>query len=193
MLRQLEHLKKCEQKEKTRLKTADKAVKGSMKAMIKAHGVQIKVMKKKIKSHIKAHDALWEGYKLLLGIPGIGEATAPWFLAVFDNGQRFDNTKQVACYLGLTPRQHESGSSVKGKPRISKIGPRVVRKILYMPAVGVCYGNHKKFQGFVTRLEKQGKEKMTIIVAMMRKLATIAQAVLKTRTPYDMALHAGNQ
>lgn len=191
LVRQCEHLKDCKQVEQTRLRTADKLVNSSIKTMINTLNKQIISMQKKIKNHIKANDELYTGFKLLKTIPGIGDNTAAWLLAVLDNGERFGRGKQAACYAGLTPRPWQSGSSVKGRSCISKVGPSELRKILYMPAVVVSYGRHKNYQSFVNRLESKGKKKMEVIVAVMRKLITIAQAVLRTRAPYDKALHAG--
>lgn len=191
LVRQWHHLKDCKQIEQMRLGTADKLVKPSIKSIIRSLTQQIVIIDKKIKEHIKSHDELYEGYKLLKSIPGIGDATAPLLLATLDNGERFGRGKQAACYAGLTPRPWQSGSSVRGKSSISKVGPSELRKALYMPAVVVSYGKHKNYQSFVRRLESKGKIEMEVIVAVMRKLITIAQAVLRTKTPYDKALHAG--
>ncbi len=190
LVRQCEHLKDCKQVEQMRLRTADKVVRNSIKTTINHLSKQIVLMEKKIKAQIKSDAELYENFTLLKSIPGIGDSTAPWLLAILDNGKRFGRGKQAACYAGLTPRPWQSGSSVNGKTRISKVGPSALRKILYMPAVVVSYGRYKHYQRFVNRLESKGKNKMEVIVAVMRKLITIAQAVLRTQTPYDQALHA---
>lgn len=150
----------------------------------------IAITETQIHHHIKADDELWQGYKLLKTIPGVSKNTILWLLATLENGQRFKTSKQASCYMGLTPRPWQSGSSVKGKSRISKIRPSDVRKILYMPAVSVSYGKHKCYQAFIKRLEKNGKTKMEVIVAVMRKIVCIAQAVLKNQTAYNPDLHA---
>lgn len=191
LVRQHEHLKGGKQVEQARLQTADKLIQPSIKSMINSLSKQIALMAEKIKAHIKADAALSEGFKLLKSIPGIGDNTAPWLLAVLDNGERFGRGKQAACYAGLTPRPWQSGSSVRGKTSISKVGSSELRKVLYMPAVVVSYGRHKHYRAFIRRLENRGKKKMEVIVAVMRKIITIAQAVLRTKTPYDKALHAG--
>ena len=59
-----------------------------------------------------------------------------------------------------------------------------------MPAVVVSFGKHKNYQTFVKRLEANGKQKLEIIVAVMRKIITVAQAVLRTQTPFKSQLHA---
>lgn len=190
LVRQSEHLKTCLQKEQVRLQTADDVVQPSIEAVIQCLAEQVNDIDKQIQQHIKSNDTLLQGAKLLKSIPGVGDKTIPWLLATLENGQRFKNSKQATCYMGLTPRPWQSGSSIKGRSRISKVGPSDVRKILYMPAVVVSYGSHKHFQPFVKRLENNGKTKMEVIVAVMRKIVAIAQAVLKTQTAYNPKKHA---
>ena len=57
-------------------------------------------------------------YALLDSVPGLGEKTIPVLLAHYGGEQRFDCAKQAVAFAGLDPRQHESGSSVRGKPRM---------------------------------------------------------------------------
>lgn len=83
----------------------------------------------------------------------------------------------------------QSGVSVRGKSRMSKTGHTELRKILFMPAMAT-YGRKKAFVAFVERLKASGKKPIEIVVALMRKIITIAQAVLKTQTPFDASLHA---
>ena len=94
-------------------------------------------------------------------------------------------------FAGLTSMIHQSGTSIEKKPRISKIGHSEIRKVLYMPAMGFAYGKYKEgaYQSFVNRLNSHGKPKMVVIVALMRKILSIAQAVLKSQQPFDAALH----
>ncbi|WP_216354561.1 transposase [Janthinobacterium sp. GW460P] len=65
---------------------------------------------------------------LLDSIPGLGERTIPVLLSYYANPERFDSAKQAVAFAGLDPRQHESGSSVRGKPRMSKVGHSFLRK-----------------------------------------------------------------
>ncbi|MES1189706.1 MAG: transposase [Steroidobacter sp.] len=105
------------------------------------------------------------------------------------DGQRFIGGKQAVAFAGLNPRQWESGTSVKGKPRISKMGQSDLRHALYMPAM-VAYSRVDAFKPFVERLKANGKTPKLIIVALMRKLLTIAQAVLKSGQPFNASLHS---
>jgi len=79
---------------------------------------------------------------------------------------RFANSRQTAAFAGLDPRHYESGSSVRGKPRLPKVGHAFLRKALFMPAMVTLYktdwGRH-----FKDRLMKAGKPPKLIIGAMI--------------------------
>lgn len=112
----------------------------------------------------------------LLTIPGIGKKTAIELVAVTDGFRRFDSARKLASYVGICPRIWESGSSVKGRGSISKLGCPQLRKLLYMcswsakrsnPACGVMYD----------RLKQRGKPEKVIKVAIAHKLLRQAYAV----------------
>jgi transposase len=125
---------------------------------------------------------------LLDSVPGLGEKTIPVLLSYYGGSLRFDNARQAAAFAGLDPRQHESGSSVKGKPRLSKVGHALLRKALYMPAM-VATTKTAWGRAFRDRLAAAGKPPMVILGAMMRKLVHVAFGVLKSGTPFNPALH----
>ncbi|MCP2041404.1 transposase [Neisseria sp. HSC-16F19] len=139
---------------------------------------------------IRQDEDLKRNAKLLASIPGIGDQSVWCLLGHLGNGQRFRNGKAAATFFGLTPMVKQSGSSVYTVVGISKIGHSDVRKTLYMPAVSFSFGRwaNGPYAPFVARLLKSGKSKNTIIVALMRKLVTIAQSVLKHQKPFDPAL-----
>jgi transposase len=126
---------------------------------------------------------------LLDSIPGLGERTIAVLLAFFGSPERFQNARQAAAFAGLDPRQHESGSSVKAKPRLSKIGHAFLRKAMYMPAMVAL---HKTSWGmsFRDRLAASGKPPLLIIGAMMRKLVQVAFGVLKSGKLFNQELHS---
>lgn len=126
---------------------------------------------------------LHEDIELLTSIPGISTTTAVRFLAEVDVAQ-FQQASQVAAYAGLVPREHQSGSSIHKKARLSKVGNRHLRTAFYMPALA-AYRYNPIIQALVERLNQRGKEKMVIVAAVMRKLLHLAFGVLKTRKPFD--------
>lgn len=149
---------------------------------------EIERLIKMIRDHIDADPTLRDMRTLLQSVPGLGERTIAVLLAFYARPQRFANARQAAAFAGLDPRQHESGSSVKGKPRLSKIGHAFLRKALYMPAMVTLYRTAWG-KAFRERLAAAGKPPMLIIGAMMRKLIHVAFGVLRSAKPFDPALH----
>ncbi len=189
LVRQLQHLNESYQAEQNRLKTSTGLVHTSIAETADFLSEQIKQLSAKIDQHIDQDPSLKQNHALLDSIPGIGDKTAPWLLAYLGTGERFGRGKQAAAFAGLTPRPWQSGSSIHGKSRISKTGHSDLRRILFMPALAT-YGRKKAFVAFVERLKASGKKPKEIVVALMRKLITIAQAVLKSQTPFNAELHA---
>ncbi len=125
---------------------------------------------------------------LLDSVPGLGDKTVPVLLSFYGGPPRFDNARQAAAFAGLDPRQRESGSSVRGKPRLSKVGHAALRKALYMPAM-VALARTAWGRAFRDRLAAAGKPPMVILGAMMRKLVHVAFGVLKSGQPFNPTLH----
>lgn len=138
---------------------------------------------KEIDDHLSRHPKLKEERDLLLSIPGIGEKLAIQFLALF-NSRKFSSAPQVAAFLGLIPVEHESGTSVFKRPKLSKAGDGRFRGSLYMPAI-VATTYNPDIRALYQRLIKAGKTKMSAIGAAMRKLVHIAFGVIKNHTPYQ--------
>lgn len=90
----------------------------------------------------------------------------------------------MAAFAGLVPRERQSGSSVRGRVRLSKIGNARLRKALYFPAITALRCS-PFFRGWVAGLRQRGKSKMAVIRAAMRKLVHLAYGVLKTGRPFD--------
>jgi transposase len=186
----LEALQAMRVQEINRAEVARDAVRNDIVAHIDWLDGQIKELLQKIRRHIDNDPDLKGKRDLLDSIPGVGEHTIALLLAFCIHPGRFGNARQAAAFAGLDPRQHESGSSVHGKPRLSKIGHCVLRKALYMPAMVTLYKTQWG-QQFRQRLAAAGKAPMLIIGAMMRKLIHVAFGVLKSGQPFNAVLHGG--
>ena len=184
----LEALQTLRIQESNRLAVARDAVYDNIQSHLDWLDKDIEQMIKAINDHIKQHPNLQQQRELLESIPGVGERTIAVILAFYTDTRRFDNARQAAAFAGLDPRLHQSGSSVKGKPRISKVGHAFLRKALYMPAMVTLYKTTwgKKFKD---RLANTGKPPKLIITAMMRKLIQVAFGILKSNKPFDLSLH----
>lgn len=168
---------------------ATQEVSHSIETVIAHLDEQIKQIERQIKKDIDDDPTLRTQRDLLGSIPGVGPKTISMFLSHYGGELRFEKTRQAIAFAGLDTKKHESGSSVKGKPRLSKMGHSQIRRGLYMPAV-VAMSKTPWGKAFTTRLLAAGKPKMLILGALMRKIVSIAYGVLKSGTPFNPALHA---
>lgn len=188
MVLRLESLQVMRTQESNRIEVARDVVKPSIVAHVEWLDVQIKALAKEIREHMDGDAGLKNKHALLNSIPGLGERTIAILLAYYANLERFGNARQAAAFAGVDPRQYESGTSVKVKPRMSKIGHAFLRKSLYMPALVALY---KTAWGrrFRERLAAVGKPPKLIIGAMMRKLIHVAFGVLRSGKNFNPELH----
>ena len=184
----LDALQAMRTQESNRLEVARESVAEGIAQHLKWLDDEIARISKAIRDHIDNDPTLRDKHRLLDSIPGLGERTTAVLLAFLAEPARFENARQVAAFAGLDPRQHESGSSVRGKPRLSKVGHSFLRKTLYMPAMVALYRTDwgKLFR---ERLASQGKPPMLIIGAMMRKLVQVSYGVLKSGQTFQPELH----
>jgi len=186
LVRRLAALKRMQTQEKNRL--SNPGISPLVQEGIERHlaylDEQIKEVERTISKHIDGHPQLKEQRDLVTSIPGIGETTAALLLGELGDLSSYTSARQVAAHAGLTPKHFQSGSSIRGKPRLSKIGNVHLRKGLYMCAV-VAKHHNPIIKAFCERLLAAGKPTMLVIAAAMRKLLTIAFAVLKSQTPFN--------
>lgn len=186
-VRRLEILQDMHQQEMNRFYVAQKPIQNSIKAVLQNLALEIEGVKKKIKTHIDECGNLREKKKLLETIPGVGEATIAQMLAFMSNVEDFKNAKQFSAFVGLNPKQHQSGTSVRKRTRLSKTGNSKLRKAFYLPAITAKRYN-PIIKAFCERLKQSGKPPMVIIGAAMRKLLHIIYGVLKSAKPFNPAL-----
>jgi transposase len=186
LLRRLDALMDMRQQESNRLGAGINAA--SVKASVSDHiaylDQQIAQTQLLIKDHINNHPSLKQQRDLLNSIPGIGDLTAAKLLAEIVDINHYSSARQVAAFAGLVPRHNESGTSVRGKPRLCKVGTVRLRKALYFPAIVATHHN-PVIKALSQRLRERGKCRMLIIGAAMRKLIHIAYGVLKSGKPFD--------
>lgn len=185
LVRRLDSLIEMHTMEQNRLSTGalNKEVEQSLQHHLGFLDEEIKRTEKLIKEQIKNHPQLKADRDLLLWIPGIGEATTARLLSEI-NFHQYDRTRSVAAFTGLVPRIRQSGTSLRAKARLSKLGSPRIRHALYFPAVTAIRCN-PQIKAWAQSLRERGKCEMQIIGAVMRKLVHLAFGVLKSGKPYD--------
>jgi transposase len=186
LVKRLDVLINMELQEKNRLENVAEVIKESIVSTIEYLNEEIKKIEKKIKNHVDNYPHLKEKADLLNSIPGIGDRTTSKIIAFLGNTKNFDKAKQLAAFIGLTPHQIQSGTSLNHS-RLSKTGNSNLRKMLYMPALTAMQFN-PVLKAFYIKLLAKGKPKKVAICAVMRKLVHIIYGVLKSNKPFDAKL-----
>ena len=143
---------------------------------------EVSAIESKILSLVKEEQQ--EQLSLLTSIPGIGQKTALFLIVVTDGFSMFENAAQLCSYVGITPTIRESGSSVRGRARISKVGNRKLRNLLFLCSFNACKRN-KACKAVYMRIINKGKSKKLALIAVANKLLKQCFAIAKTRRPYD--------
>jgi transposase len=160
-----------------------------LKQLILVLNKQEKQVKDEIESLIKSNEELAQVIKLITTISGVAVLTAATVLAETNGFELVRNKKQLTSYAGLDVREKQSGTSIKGKPSISKRGNRYLRKAMHLPAL-TAIRNDPKFKSLFIRLVEKHGIKMKAVVAVQRKLLEMIFTVYKTKTPYQKNFEA---
>jgi transposase len=129
--RRLEALEQMVTQEKNRLTITPAALKADIEAHLAFLEAQITSVNKRLQAHIQAQTTLKESHQLLTSIVGIGSYSASVVLAEMGSITLFRSARQLAAFAGVTPQEHQSGTSVQGKTRLCKIGNVRLRQALY--------------------------------------------------------------
>ena len=144
-----------------------KIVMSSLKRTLKAIAKEVKMIEEKLVGMIKKENQ--ELLTLLESIPGIGRKTSVLLLVLTDGFERFSSASELCSYAGLTPVIRKSGSSVNGRPRISKIGNQKLRNLLFLCSFNACKYN-KACKALYDRIVAKGKRKKLALIAVCNKL-----------------------
>lgn len=181
-------LKDIRQQEQNRLEVHDITgmtdVAGHVQEHITWLNTEIDKLEQDIDDHIDRHPALKHDAELITSIPGIGNTTVARILGQLGDIRRFDSAKSFAAFLGVTPKQRSSGTSLKGRTMISRTGSTSMRAALYMPSL-VASRHNPILKRFSERLLTTGMAKKAVIGAVMHKLAHLIYGVIRTGKPFD--------
>lgn len=150
---------------------------------IQTLSIAIKTIEKAIKEQISQDQGLSTNYKLLLTIKGIGPVTAAYMLACTENFSRFANSRKFSCYAGLAPFEHSSGSSIRGKQRVSHYANKKAKCLLNLSAL-VAVRFNPELKAYYQKRVAEGKNKMSVLNIVRNKLVDRMFAVIKRQTPY---------
>lgn len=157
-------------------------------ARIKKQIVFLNKQDREIKSAIleltQKHEEVKKAIIIASSIPGVGTLTAVTVLAETNGFELIRNKRQLTSYAGLDIKEKQSGTSIKGKSRISKKGNKYLRKAMHLPALAAIR-HEDRFKAVFARLVAKHGIKMKAVVAVQRKLLEIIYTLYKTNKSYD--------
>lgn len=146
---------------------------------------QLRLGKEILESEIErlALEEFEQTIECLTSIPGIGIKTAIMLIVITDNFKKFEHHKQLIAFVGFSPRIYESGSSVRGRSSICKMGKSQIRKLLYLCSWSAKRWNKKRKEMY-ERLITKGKAERVAKIALANKLLKQAFAIGKNKEKY---------
>jgi transposase len=164
---------------------------GSNSFLIKTQQDIIAVLDKKIrdvevliKDLISSNTSLSETARLLRSIKGVGLIVAAYMISCTQNFTRFNNFRKFNCYAGLAPFKHESGTSIKGRSRVSHLANKKAKTLLNLAAS--CSIQHDpEMKQYYQKRVAEGKKKMSCLNIIRSKIVSRMFAVIKRQSPYQ--------
>jgi transposase len=163
-----------------------------LKLRIKFLNKQEHEIKSEIDSYIKKEKEINNQLENVTSIPGVGKLTAVIILAETNGFELIRNKRQLASYAGFDIKEKQSGTSVKGKPKISKKGNRYLRKAMHLPSLtAVKYDEN--FKEIYIRLVSKHGIKMKALIAIQRKLLELTYILFKNNTKYNKGFESNKR
>lgn len=155
-----------------------------IKKRIQLLNKQEKEIKAEITAVVQSDQEVSRSVEITSSVTGVGLLTSATVLAETNGFELIRNKRQLTSYAGFDVIEKQSGTSVKGKPRISKRGNKYLRKAMHLPALAALR-HDERFKAVFARLVSKHGIKMKAAVAVQRKLLEMIFIIYKTNTPYD--------
>jgi transposase len=164
------------------IRKTDPIIKSQL-AVINTIDKQIDELNQEMETLINQDEGLRKNYKLLISIKGVGKVVATAMIIKTSNFTRFRKAKKFACFCGIAPFEHTSGTSIRGKTRVSHLADKEMKSLLHLSAQ-TAVKNDKELRRFYLRKTENGKPKMSTLNIVCNKIVSRMFAVIKRQTPY---------
>jgi transposase len=159
-------------------------IKNSCQSSVRAVKGDIKKVEKQIQQVIKQDPSLKHLFELITSVNGIGNVIACDMIVTTNEFKNIIDPKKFACYSGVVPFEHSSGSSVRGRPRVSHFANKNTKRLLHLAAMSIIRYKGELKTYWLRKLE-EGKHKMVVLNAIRNKLIQRVFAVVKRGTKYE--------
>jgi transposase len=161
-----------------------KSMKASSQPVIKAIKKEVKELESRISTLIQEDEAVKKQHGYITSVPGVGDITALNLIIRTEGFTRIKEPKRFACYAGVAPFKHQSGSSIRGKTRVSKLANMTMKKLFHLAAMSAIQCSDE-MRVFYQRKVSEGKNKMSVINAVRNKLISRVFACVKQERNYE--------
>ena len=166
-------------------KEENKIVRKHFKVVINSIEKELAKVNAEIRSLIKKDKDLNRLHKIVISVPGIGEVSTWKILAVTNEFKNFSDGRKFACHSGVVPFDYQSGTSVKGRPRVSNLANKEMKMLLHMAALSIVGQKRGELYEYYERKVEEGKNKMSVINALRNKIIARVFACVKKNEPYQ--------
>jgi len=151
---------------------------------IKSLESDLKKVNQSIKAIIVSDAELNRLFNIVTSVTGIGPVTATEIIITTNEFKSITCPKKYACYSGVAPFEHQSGSSIRGKTRVSSMGNKNVKKLLHLAALSasICSGDMKNY---FERKVQSGKNKMLVLNAIRNKIISRVFCCVRENKLYE--------
>ena len=161
-----------------------KTYEANCKKSIAAHQSDLEKVEKEIQNLIKSDEQLNQLFTIVKSVDGVGNVIAAEVIISTNEFKNIKDPKKFACYCGVVPFDHLSGTSVRGKPRVSSMANKVLKSLLHMATLSAIQ-MEGEFKIYYERKVKEGKNKMSVINAIRNKIIHRIFACIRDNRPYQ--------
>lgn len=165
----------------------DKQLKSLNSKLIKDIKAQIRIIELDIENIISNNYKLNQQQKLIKSVPGVGKVLSWTLLSKTDGFTTVTDPRKLACYSGVVPFDHQSGTSLRRKPRVSMLADKGLKTILHLAAMSAVRQNNDLNKYYIRKVA-DGKNKMSVLNAVRNKIIHRVFAVIKNQIPYQKDL-----
>ena len=187
----IKHITRLKQQNKSMALCSTKRTRATIKRkknQIEQTQKEVKFIENMLNDIVNSHQELKQNLKRITSIPGVGKVTA-WTLIAKTNGfTRLLNPRKLGCFCGVVPFDQQSGTSIKTKPRVSKMADKELKTVLQMCAMRTVRMQNSSLRKYYLRKVEQGKNKMLVLNNIRNKIIHLVLALIKNKSFYKFDL-----